>query len=193
MDAYRRNSKEWGSKDRKRQSREAKSTFRQEGRREADAEIATAPLKDQHGRTIDYEIRVFKGRKINMQQAVRVYRNLHQPGRTYSIWQNGYVVGHAETLMLTNAAFIVSEAGRQRVLATGRKNVHAFIEGWLSDSAMGIAPQDGKYLPARITYNPRRYSTFVCENLTLKPYVVTRAMAVCFNEHGVTAAYTEKE
>ncbi len=47
----------------------------------------------------------------------------------YSVMQNNVVVGHSQNLTLRDARFIVRESGRQRVLKTGKKNVHAFVVG----------------------------------------------------------------
>lgn len=59
--------------------------------------------------------------------SVQVYYNTHK--RTLSVRQHGKIVDYASHLYLTDARFHVSERGRQRVLTTGHKNVHAFIRG----------------------------------------------------------------
>lgn len=43
----------------------------------------------------------------------------------------GRVVAHAKGVALDDARTIVSQAGRERVLREGRKNVHAYIEGYI--------------------------------------------------------------
>jgi hypothetical protein len=63
-----------------------------------------------------------------------IYRNLHKPSHTYSLKalegeHKGRVIGYAQCLLVDQATFVVSEAGRQRVVKTGRKNVHAGIVG----------------------------------------------------------------
>lgn len=58
---------------------------------------------------------------------VRVYRNLHN--NLYSVRHKGRVIGYVRDLLLYNVKFIVSQAGRNRVLREQRKNVHAFVEG----------------------------------------------------------------
>lgn len=60
---------------------------------------------------------------------VRVYWNLHK--KVYSVQDAAtrVVVCHAEHICLRNVTYKVSEAGRQRVLAEQRKNVHAFLVG----------------------------------------------------------------
>jgi len=87
---------------------------------------------------------------------VEVYWNLHQ--NVYSVRarsgeQRGRVIAHVEDFTLTNVTFSVSQAGRERVLAEGRKNVHAFVRGeW-------AGPTEVKMW--KVTYNPYRYETFV--------------------------------
>ncbi len=68
---------------------------------------------------------------------VRVYLNLHRTkaagrkvysvqGRTEKGWR---VESYTPQLALRFARFVVSEAGRARARAEGRRNVHAFVEG----------------------------------------------------------------
>ncbi len=86
---------------------------------------------------------------------VRVYYNLHK--HTFSIQHRtskGWRVrDYADTVRLTDVTFKVSEAGRQRVLREGRKNVHAFVIGTLADTVPDT--------PHRVTYNPFKAPTFV--------------------------------
>jgi len=90
----------------------------------------------------------------------------------------GRVIAHAEQLSMRNVSFKVSEAGRQRVLSEGRKNVHAGAVGYI-DAAWGLEPRrddldyetlkglglGGVFRPlsrgTRISYNPRKHATFV--------------------------------
>lgn len=65
---------------------------------------------------------------------VYIYRNLHRSGHVYSLRamegeHSGRVVGYASSLFVEDAEFRVNEAGRQRVLSTKQKNVHAGIIG----------------------------------------------------------------
>jgi hypothetical protein len=89
-------------------------------------------------------------------QTVRVYWNLHR--KMYSIQArygyDWYVVAHAEELMLKNVTFKVSEAGRQRVLRTGVKNVHAYVVGGLIPF---VNPDKGR----RVSYDPKVFDCFV--------------------------------
>ena len=75
----------------------------------------------------------------------------------------GKVVAWEDTIVIKEPKFIVSEAGRQRVIREKRKNVHAGIRGlW-----MGRCPFPLKNIGGhRITYNPYRFSSFVeCDSL----------------------------
>jgi hypothetical protein len=132
----------------------------------------------------------YKNRQIDYTQTVLVYRNLNQD--CYYIVQKGKVVAHAKKLILADVTFKVRESGRQKVLKTKRKNVHAFAKGLLVESAMGITSEDFRILRARILYNPYKYGCFYCDNLTSKPFGVKSCMVVKFNENGLTGAYLDK-
>lgn len=74
---------------------------------------------------------------------VRVYRNLGARYKArgqvvYSVADatSGLVLGHATAVQLADAEFKVSAAGRDRVRSTGRKTVHAVIEGTLDSFKM---------------------------------------------------------
>lgn len=91
-------------------------------------------------------------------QRVRVYRNLTR--KTYSILdpRTGRVLGYSPEFTLAKATYKVSEAGRDRVRRTGRKTVHAFVEGHLTGDYVGwVIPQ------GTVHYNPRTHDTFTDE------------------------------
>ena len=63
-----------------------------------------------------------------------VYANLHKACWSIKALNGpnaGRVVAHADKVVLQDATFKVSEAGRQRVLKERRKNVHAGVVGVL--------------------------------------------------------------
>ena len=101
----------------------------------------------------------YKGRGVVSGQEVEVYRNLHNGRISIRDAKSKLVLGHADEVMLIGAQFRVSEAGRQRVLREGRKNVHAVVRGRLS--LPFASAQDGFDAPVRVTYNPHKYSSFV--------------------------------
>lgn len=77
------------------------------------------------------------------------------------------------TVLLTNPVFRVSEAGRQRTLTTGVKNVHAWVIGDLVGKMAGQhKPRKTEWRQAR--YNPREVSTFV-DTETNEPVLTARA------------------
>ena len=100
----------------------------------------------------------FKNRQLNPKFPVQVYRNLHKRGTIYSVRQFGKVIGHAKSLGLTNCQFIVRESGRQRVIKSGRKNVHAWVKGFIANKDYGIQHNE---IPIRVSYNPKKNSSFV--------------------------------
>lgn len=83
---------------------------------------------------------------------VRVYWNLHK--KCWSIQHKRKVISHKKQVALINVKFIVSEAGRQRVLKERRKNVHAFAQGELLEEDM---KNDYKVI---VSYNPYKFSYF---------------------------------
>lgn len=87
---------------------------------------------------------------------VYVYRNLHK--NCYSVMHRGRVVMHADNLVLTDVEFRVREAGRQKVIAKKRKNVHAFVVGQLqANEKVSIAGE-------RVAYNPYTGHSFYTFN-----------------------------
>ena len=127
----------------------------------------------------------YKSRTLNPADKIKVYRNLHNG--LYSIKQKGLVVAHAQRLYLRDCKFTVRESGRQRVIKEKRKNVHAFIEGYITDSVMGTTVERND-LPIAVTYNPYLHNSFVNKQNN-KP--IQGAMGVILSEGGeVRAAYT---
>lgn len=97
---------------------------------------------------------------------VFVYFNLHR--KLFSIKAlegplKGRVVAHRHTVLLNDATFKVSEAGRQRVIRERRKNVHAGVSGtWFDDDVVqGKTNAFVTINGSAIMYNPYKYSTFV--------------------------------
>lgn len=94
---------------------------------------------------------------LDITKPVKVYYNLHK--KCLSVQQSGLVKFHTEYIVLRDVTFKVSEAGRQRVLKEKRKNVHAFIHGYISCPRV---IDDLKYeFQGNAKYNPYKYSTFV--------------------------------
>lgn len=84
---------------------------------------------------------------------VKVYRNLNKD--CWSVLLNGKVVLYAQTISLKDCIFRVSEAGRQRVLKSKRKNVHAFILGDVINYSEYSGVQSIPPLQTvKVSYNP---------------------------------------
>lgn len=95
---------------------------------------------------------------------VKVYWNLNK--HCWSVQHKGKVVYHLPEVVLKDASFKVSEAGRQRVIKEGRKNVHAFVVGEL---ILDNAPRSSyKTLGSPITYNPYKHPWFYYKCSTRK-------------------------
>ena len=95
---------------------------------------------------------------IDTKKRVYVYFNLHK--KVWSVRQSGKVVEHTKNIMLKDCRFLVSEAGRKRVLREKKKNVHAGVSGYVVDSI----PEYKVYSEAKITYNPYKHKGFVAIN-----------------------------
>ena len=102
----------------------------------------------------------FKGRHAFTGAMVEVYFNLHLKKWTIRDRWTKLVLGHAEdAVWLKDAEFIVSEAGRQRVIKEQKKNVHAVVRGiFLGTSHKNDTPE---YNYSKVIFNPYKYQTFV--------------------------------
>lgn len=86
---------------------------------------------------------------------VYVYFNLHK--HCWSIRHKNRVIAHTNYVELENAQFKVSKPGRERVLKTKQKNVHAFVCGNLVSLEKTRETEGGEL----VTYNPYKFETFV--------------------------------
>lgn len=105
-----------------------------------------------------------------------IYRNLHKPGHTYSLRamegeHKGLVIGYSPYFVVEGAKFVVNQAGRQRVLDSGHKNVHAGIVGNVTVAydytvvrKTSLESQQVRYHMPRclcvVKYNPHKAATF---------------------------------
>lgn len=90
---------------------------------------------------------------------VQVYYNLHKQCWSIRSKRTQRVIKHTDSLIMTHVKLVARPGGRERVRKTGRKNVHAFVEGEIID------PLDPKCLDnfemLRLTYDPYRHESFV--------------------------------
>lgn len=99
----------------------------------------------------------FKGRSIDFNKPVKIYKNLHNG--LFSVMQNNLVVAHVESFILDNVTFKVNESGRQKVLKEKKKNVHAFVIGYIKSINIESGLVNSDYTQVR--YNPYLASTFL--------------------------------
>ena len=97
---------------------------------------------------------------VDMQKTVEVYRNLQK--KCWSVRQNGKVICHTDYITLKWCRFVVQPSGRSRVLKEKRKNVHAFVRGFL------CSPRDSDWTPPfsweYVKYNPYKAGSFYFEH-----------------------------
>jgi hypothetical protein len=96
---------------------------------------------------------------IDPLKPVQVYRNLHRD--CLSVRQNGIVVCHADSIVLHDATFVVGEKGRDRVRHEQKKNVHAYVKGYVKSArdTDGLLPFEWD----EIYYNPYTCDHFECD------------------------------
>jgi hypothetical protein len=97
--------------------------------------------------------------KIDYSEPVRVYKNLHR--NCWSVKQDGLVKVHTHHVNLFNCKFLVSKKGRLKVLKEKRKNVHAFIEGYMNkEDCFDCGSTFAEKNEAQISYDPYFKETF---------------------------------
>lgn len=132
----------------------------------------------------------FKGRQIDLEKRILVYKNLNK--NCYSIKQNGLVVAHAERFCLRRFVPIIYEKGRQKVLQTKTKTVHAYLKGFYETSGMGCTAARGKLL-TQIKYDPYKYPFFYTDNTTSNILKVKSGLFITLTEKGILGAYISTE
>ncbi len=134
---------------------------------------------------------------------VFVYRNLHANKWSIKALEGehkGLVIGHAEDILLSNATPKVSKAGRERVLRTRKKYVHAGLVGTLAacegvtwrkelsgDTSCNLNAHGGD-TGTLISYNPYRCGAFFSAD---HGHEFLRAKHVLFDDNLVYAIDAE--
>ena len=130
---------------------------------------------------------------------VSVYRNLHNGLISIKSASSGLVLGHAKSVDISGADFIVNEAGRQRVLRDKQKNVHAYVKGLLLNT-IGFMPYKGRSLQrctalgaldtihkvTVVSYNPYKAPHFVIKGTTDK---VSKASLCTVSHDGTISGF----
>ncbi|MED4068615.1 hypothetical protein [Priestia megaterium] len=110
---------------------------------------------------------IFKDRKLEVDQKVRVYVNLHKQGM-FSIvdMKTGLVCCYARTCLIKDATFYVSESGREKVRKTKQKLVHAWVRGIFQGADLEPQEYNTEY-----QYNPYFHEGFTNSD----GYIITEA------------------
>lgn len=121
-------------------------------------------------------------------QKVRVYWNLHKKVWSIQDCKSGLVCDHLDRITLEQAKFVVRKGGQKRVREEGKKNVHAFAEGWVSREQ----DEDHTHYWYDISYNPYKNDYFMIKdqdgNVEEVPrdWVGNIHMDCIYNESGAT-------
>jgi hypothetical protein len=110
------------------------------------------PIVDSYVRQLDF---------LDPRKPVKVYRNLHT-----GLWsvKQGVVRFHTKCIFLTEVDFLVNEKNRQRVIREEKKNVHAYVQGFICDRPTYFAVGENWTIAGchEVTYNPYKNKHFVC-------------------------------
>lgn len=109
----------------------------------------------------------FKNRSIDRKQKVRVHRNLNKGKKTGEVWYSvlqkvigrWLVMGYMKTVTLKQVVPRISKAGQRRVIKTGHKNVHAYLEGFICEYEIVMGDKFEK-----VRYNPYTTVGFIRES-----------------------------
>jgi hypothetical protein len=93
---------------------------------------------------------------------IRVYRNLNTGtlSAQEKVGGSWKVTDHPNRVKLKNAKFMVNQGGRQRVIKSGQKNVHAYIQGELVGS--------GSVSGDKVVYDPYKMDSFKAKGKKIK-------------------------
>jgi|TARA_B110000263_G_scaffold249457_1_gene267118 hypothetical protein len=97
---------------------------------------------------------------IDCRKKVEVYKNLNTDAGLWSVRQGGIVKLHTDYIILRNVKFAVQPAGRAKVLKEQRKNVHAFVRGYLTTRQV-VDAMEHDCIISNPRYNPYKYTSFV--------------------------------
>ncbi len=108
-------------------------------------------------------------RLIDPTKRIRLYRNLNRRFDGESgFWsaKQGIIRFHCRDITLQNVNFLVNEKVRQRVVLNKRKEVHAYVEGFLAPRIFNVvAFQAGQ--GRVVSYNPYTCDQFMCGNTAI--------------------------
>jgi hypothetical protein len=95
--------------------------------------------------------------KIDPNKKIEIYFNLHK--KTWSVRQGGKVVQHTNFICVRDPQYVVRKTGKEKVRREKRKNVHAFVRGYV-ENRLPTFPKKNMF----VTYNPYKNDSFVERN-----------------------------
>ena len=103
--------------------------------------------------------------KIDPKKKIEVYFNLHK--KTWSVRQSGKVVLHTNYIQVKDPQYVVRQGGNERVRREKKKNVHAFVRGYITEE-LPLMPRRLQF----VSYNPYKNNSFVVSYFkTIKRHV----------------------
>ena len=105
-------------------------------------------------------------------EKVRVYWNLHKHKWSVQSCKTGLVTDHKQHITLQDAKFVVRKGGQERVRKEGKKNVHAFAVGYLSEYFLSTSESLKKEFADwdRVKYNPYEDDYFMHQSVSDNQY-----------------------
>tara|TARA_R110002051_G_scaffold579_3_gene2565 strand:+ start:524 stop:898 length:375 start_codon:yes stop_codon:yes gene_type:complete len=94
---------------------------------------------------------------IDPNKKIEIYFNLHK--KTWSVRQGGKVVQHTNFICVREPQYVVRKTGKEKVRREKRKNVHAFVRGYV-ENRLPTFPKKNMF----VTYNPYKNDSFVERN-----------------------------
>ncbi len=121
---------------------------------------------------------------INPNRKIEAYKNLHKD--CWSVRQDGLVKFHCHTISMRDCLFVVRPAGRAKVLREQKKNVHAFVRGYILIARDVRAEEEAETcIWDNVSYNPYKFANFVDdqgEPVEVAPFVdLTKTGVIALN------------
>lgn len=113
---------------------------------------------------------------------IEVYKNLHK--NCFSVRQQGKVIGHTNSLCIEKCIFHVSTKGRERVISSNQKNVHATIKGYYIEFG---DIDETSLCKIKLDYNPYINSSFVFNSINSDSSPIHEAVYCVFTTSGAYA------
>ena len=105
-------------------------------------------------------------------EKVRVYWNLHKDIWSIVSCKSGLVIDYKKYLKLRDGYYTIWESGQKRVREEGKKNVHAFAVGYMSEYFLSTSESLKKEFADwdRVKYNPYEDDYFMYQSVSDNQY-----------------------